>query len=89
MLPWKHDVTLRYSIEKRDKDKRNLLNWRPISLINLDVKIGSKAIAKRLENVLPSIIHYNQCAYFKGRTIFDTAKTVDNIMEFSERYNTG
>ena len=40
-------------IEKKDKDKRNLSNWRPISLVNVDVKIGSKAIAKRLENVLP------------------------------------
>ena len=74
-------------IEKRDKDKRYLSNWRPISLINVDVKIGSKAIAKRLENVLPSIIHYNQCAYVKGRTIFDAVRTVDDIMEFSERYN--
>ena len=33
-------------IEKKDKDKRFLSNWRPISLINVDVKIGSKAIAK-------------------------------------------
>ena len=49
-------------IEKKDKDKQDLSNWRPISLINVDVKIGSKAIAKRLENVLPNIIHYNQCA---------------------------
>ena len=39
-------------IEKRDKDKRDLSNWRPISLINVEVKIGSKAIAKRLENTL-------------------------------------
>ena len=52
-------------IEKKDKDKRNFSNWRPISLINVDVKIGSKAIAKRLENVLPNILHYNQCAYVK------------------------
>ena len=29
-------------IEKKDKDKRDLSNWRPISLINVDVKIGSK-----------------------------------------------
>ena len=45
-------------IEKKDKDKRYLTNWRPIWLINVEVKIGSKAIAKRLETVLPTIIHY-------------------------------
>lgn len=43
-------------IEKKDKDKRHLSNWRPISLINVDVKIGSKAIAKRLQNVLPNAL---------------------------------
>ena len=74
-------------IEKKDKDKRHLSNWRPISLINVDVKIGSKAIAKRLENVLPNIIHHNQCAYVKGRTIFDAVRTIEDVMEFSERYN--
>jgi len=60
---------------------------RSISLIIVDVKIGSKAIAKRLESVLPNIIHYNQCAYVKGRTIFDAVRTIEDVMEFSERYN--
>ena len=63
-------------IEKKDKDKRYLSNWRPISLINVDVKIGSKAIAKRLEMVLPKILYYNQCAYVKGRTICDAIRTI-------------
>ncbi|KAL9958754.1 hypothetical protein ACROYT_G035812 [Oculina patagonica] len=58
-------------IEKKDKDRRVISNWRPISLINVDVKIGSKAIAKRLEAVLPNIIHHNQSAYVKDRTICD------------------
>ena len=69
-------------IEKKDKDKRHLTNWRQISLINGDVKIGSKAMAKRLETVLPNAIHYNQCAYVKGRTICDAIRTVE---EFTER----
>jgi len=42
-------------IEEKDKDRRWIKNWRPISLVNVDVKIGSKAIAKRPENLLPHI----------------------------------
>ena len=52
-------------LEKKDKDKRKISNWRPISLINVDAKIGSKAIALRLQTVLPKIIRYNQHAYVK------------------------
>jgi len=74
-------------IEKKHKDKRDLSNWRPISLINVDVKLESKAITKRLESALPYIIHCNQCAYVKGRTIFDAVRTMEEVMEFSERYN--
>ena len=73
-------------IEKKDKDKRKIPNWRPISLINVDVKIGSKAIAMRLQKVLPKIIHHNQHAYVKGRTINDAVRTIDDILEYTERY---
>ena len=71
-------------IEKKDKDRRWIKNWRPISLVNVDVKIGSKAIAKRLETVLPHIIHYDQNAFVKGRTLFDAARTISDVMEFTK-----
>ena len=44
-------------------------NWRPISLIYVDIKIASKALAFRMKKVLLSIIYYDQTAYVKGRYI--------------------
>ena len=76
-------------IEKKDKDRRQVKNWRPISLINVDVKIGTKAIAKRLEKVLPEIIHHSQNAYVKGRTIFDAVRTIDDIIKLTSSNNMG
>ena len=54
-------------------------------MINVDAKIGSKVIATRLQKVLPEIIHFNQNAYVKGRTIFDAVRTIDDIMGSTER----
>jgi len=71
-------------IEKKDKDWRSIKNWRPISFVNVDVKIGSEAIAKRLEDVLPHIIHYDQNAFVKGRTIFDAVHTISDAMDFTK-----
>ena len=35
---------------------------------------------------LPSIIHYNQSAYVKGRPVFDAIRTIDDVLEYTERY---
>ena len=74
-------------LEKKDKDKRFLKNWPLISLINVDVKIASKAIAKRLEPFLSHLIHHSQNAFVKGRSIFNVVRTIDNILEFAKRNN--
>lgn len=74
-------------IEKKDKDRRHVENWRPISLLNVDYKIGSKALATRLEKILPEIIHESQCAYVKGRTIFDAVRSINDVMEYTKLHN--
>ena len=63
------------------KRKRQIENWRSVSLINVDVKIESKTLAKRLENVLPEIIHLIRAPFVKGRTIFNAIKRIDDVIE--------
>ena len=72
-------------IEKKGKGKRLIKNWRPMSLINVDAKIISKVLAKRLEKVLPNLIHPNQNAFVKGRSIFDAIRTIDDIVDYTKR----
>ena len=71
-------------MKKKGKDKRLIKNWRPISLINVDAKIISKVLANRLENVLPKLIHPNQNAFVKGRSIFDAVRTIDDILDYTK-----
>jgi len=74
-------------IEKKDRDKTYLTNWRPISLLNVDVKIATKALALRLEPVLPHIIHRDQNAYFKGRVIADNVRLINDVMYYTKEHN--
>lgn len=57
-------------IFKKD-DRKDLKNWQPISLLNVDYKILSKALTNRFSKVLTSIISEDQTCSVSGRTIFD------------------
>ena len=50
-------------LEKKDKDKRRISNWRNVSLVNANYKIMSKIFASRLNKVLPKFIASQQTAY--------------------------
>ena len=52
---------------KPDKDPTLPSSYRPLSLINTDIKIISKALAIRIETVTPFIIHSDQTRFIKGR----------------------
>ena len=39
-----------------EKNNRLIKNWRPISLLNVDLKIISKALLEKLKKVLPDLI---------------------------------
>ena len=60
---------------KDDVSLLELTNWRPITLLNVDFKIASKAIAKRFESILPSLIQSDQTGFVKGRYIMETTQS--------------
>ena len=50
-------------IGKKDRDKRLIKNWRPISLLHIDAKLISKVLAKIIKKQLPQLIPSIQTAY--------------------------
>ena len=55
-------------IFKKRGDIKNLKNWRPISMLNVDYKIISKVITTRLSNVLEFIVNPDQICSVPGRS---------------------
>ncbi len=61
-----------------------LTYYRPISLINVDVKIITKILAERLKFVLPSILHATQTAVY-GRRIDHNIHMVRDLIEMANK----
>ena len=70
-------------IPKKSKDKTSLENLRPISLLNVDYKILTKTIAKKIEKVLPNIINVDQTGYVKGRYIGENIRLIQDVLHFT------
>ena len=68
-------------LPKKDKDLTQLNNWRPISLLNIDYKISTKAIANRIKKILNTIIHDSQTGFLKGRCIGENIRTIFEVIE--------
>ena len=73
-----HVITL---IRKKNKDETLLDNWRPISLMNTDYKIATRAIASRISKILPGIIHSDQAGYVKKRFIGQNIRLISDVFE--------
>ncbi|KAL9987821.1 hypothetical protein ACROYT_G002189 [Oculina patagonica] len=71
-------------IPKKRKDKSYLENWRPLTLLNVDYKIATKAIAHRISKVLPKIINDDQTGYVKDRYIGQNIRLIMDIMKVTE-----
>ena len=67
-------------ILKKDKDPLSCSNYRPLSLLNADVKLLAKVLAKRLESVLPTTVATDQTGFVKDRHSFHNVRRLLDIL---------
>ena len=76
-------------IEKDGKDAMYIQNYRPITLLNVDYKILSKVLAKRIKEVLGEIIHQDQVGYIKDRNIGEAVRLIEDMFFYSQDKDNG
>ena len=65
---------------KKDKDPLLCSSYRPISLLNVDFKIMAKALASRLQRVLPDLVDNDQTGFIPGRLSTSNTRRLFNII---------
>ena len=81
-LPRKVNTGVLKLLHKKD-DKKDLKNYRPITLMNVDLKIITKIFTLRLKNILPKILHPDQYAQ-PGKQISQLNCLIRDILEEME-----
>ena len=71
-------------LEKKDKDKRLIKNWRPISLLNVNAKIIAKVLATRLKKVISYLVTSDLTAYIPGRFIGESVHLISDILDYTD-----
>lgn len=69
-------------IPKKERDPLLLTNWRSLTLLNVDYKIFSKALAIRMKTVLPDIIDEDQTGFMAGRDISTNIRKVIDVIQY-------
>ena len=75
-------------IEEKDRDKRSIKNWRPIYLLNVDMKLISKSLANRLQGVMFNLVSENQSAYVNNRFRSEGGNLISDILEITDSLQT-
>ena len=75
------------SVIYKNGDKKDIANYRLISLLNLDYKIFTTILKNRMQKTLDNMIGQNQTAAIKNRTILHTLSTIRDIIDVSNKLN--
>ncbi len=71
----------------KKNDRLETKNWRPISLLNVDYKVATRAISGCLLAVIGSVVGPDQTCGVPGRTISENLFHIRDLIEYAEREN--
>lgn len=61
-------------------EKKDLMNWRPISLVNVDYKLIAKVIADHLHGAVDRVVEEEQICAVPGRTIAESLSVLRDVL---------
>jgi hypothetical protein len=68
----------------KKKDRTEIENYRPITLLNTDYKILTKALAIQLAHELHTLVHQDQSGFIPKRSIFDPIRLAKTMIEYAD-----
>lgn len=68
----------------KKNDRSEIANYRPITCLNTDYKILTKALSSRLSFVIRDLIHPSQAGFIPGRSIAEQTKLIRMMMQYAE-----
>ena len=70
-----------FSLLFKNDYAKDIVNYRPISLTNVDYRIMAFVLAHRLQSVIDSIVSHDQTAYIRNRYMGNNIRLVEDVIE--------
>jgi len=68
----------------KKKDKTEIENYRPITVLNTDYKLFTKSLSNKLAEVAPDLIRPDQAGFMTNRSIFNQVHLLDTILPYAK-----
>lgn len=71
-------------IQKKNKPSDKCRSYEPICMLNVDCKLLSKLLARRLELLLPLLINPDQTGFIQQRLSYSNIRRLLNVIQFAQ-----